>query len=170
MKRLTLMRHAEARWKDADLSDLDRPLNRRGNAAAEAMARRLLELQFVPDLLLVSPALRTRQTAEIVARGLSVPARRVLHEEALYLASAGDVLKVVQAIGPRVAHLLVVAHNPGVSELVQLLVPEADASGLPAAALCSITFDTPHWTTIGVAAVKDVHREAPSKGLFGLFG
>ena len=170
MKRLTLMRHAEARWKDAGLSDLERPLNRRGTAAAEAMARRLLELQLVPDLVLVSPALRTRQTAEIVARGLSVPARRVLHEEALYLASAGDVLKVVQAIGPRVAHLLVVAHNPGVSELVQLLVPEAEASGLPTAAVCSISFDTTHWTAVGVAAVRDVQREAPSRGLFGLFG
>ena len=79
MKRLTLMRHAEARWKDAGLSDLERPLNRRGTAAAEAMARRLLELQLLPDLLLVSPAVRTRQTADIVARELSLPARRVLH-------------------------------------------------------------------------------------------
>jgi phosphohistidine phosphatase len=164
------MRHAEARWKDADLSDLERPLNRRGNAAAESMARRLLELQLVPDLLLVSPARRTRQTAEIVARGLSIPARRVLHEEALYLASAADVLRVVQATGPRVTHLLVVAHNPGVSELVQQLVPEAEASGLATAAVCSMTFDTAHWTAIGVAAVKDVQRETPSRGLFRLFG
>jgi phosphohistidine phosphatase len=164
------MRHAEARWKDAGISDLERPLNRRGTSAAEAMARRLQELKLVPDLLVVSPALRTRQTADIVARELAVPARRVLHEEALYLASAADLLKVVQGMGPRVAHMLLVAHNPGVSELVQLLVPEADASGLPTAALCSISFDTAHWTAIGVAAVRDVQREAPSKGLFGLFG
>lgn len=169
MKRLTLMRHAEARWKDADLSDLERPLNRRGTAAAEAMARRLLELQLVPDLLLVSPARRTRQTAEIVARELAIPARRVLHDEALYLASADDVLKVVHATGPRVGHLQIIAHNPGISELVQRLVPEADASGLAAAALCSISFETTHWTAIGVAAVRDVQREAPSKRLFGLF-
>jgi phosphohistidine phosphatase len=170
VKRLTLMRHAEARWKDQRLSDLERPLNRRGAAAAEAMARRLLELQLVPDLLLMSPALRTRQTAEIVARELSLPARRLLREEALYLASAADLLKVVHGTGPRVSHLLLVAHNPGVSELVQLLVPEADASGLPTAALCSISFDTVHWTAVGVAAVRDVQREAPSRGLFGLFG
>jgi phosphohistidine phosphatase len=94
----------------------------------------------------------------------------VLHEDALYLASAADVLRVVQAIGPRVTHLLVVAHNPGVSELVQQLVPEAEASGLATAAVCSMTFDTAHWTAIGVAAVKDVQRETPSRGLFRLFG
>ena len=46
MKRLTLMRHADARWKDAGISDLERPLNRRGTTAAEAMARRLLELEL----------------------------------------------------------------------------------------------------------------------------
>ena len=123
MKRLTLMRHADARWNDPAISDLERPLNRRGIGAAQAMARRLLELQLIPDLLLTSPARRTQQTADIVARELSLPARRVRHEEALYLASAADMLKLVQATGPRVAHLLVVAHNPGVSELVQLLLP-----------------------------------------------
>ncbi len=48
MKRLTLMRHGDARWKDAGLSDLERPLNRRGVGGAEAMARRLLELELVP--------------------------------------------------------------------------------------------------------------------------
>ena len=70
MKRLTLMRHADARWQDAGLSDLERPLNRRGTAAAETMARRLLELALVPQLLLVSPARRTQQTGEILAQVL----------------------------------------------------------------------------------------------------
>jgi phosphohistidine phosphatase len=106
-----------------------------------------------------------------VARELSLPARLVLSDEALYLASAADLLKVVQATGPRVTHLLGVAHNPGVSELVQKLVPEAEASGLATAALCSIAFETTHWTTIGVAIVRDVLREAPpARGLLGLFG
>jgi len=164
------MRHGEARWTDADLPDLERPLNRRGSAAAGAMARRLLELQLVPDLLLVSPACRTRQTAEILARELSIPARRVLREDALYLASADDVLKVVQDTGPRVTHLLVIAHNPGVSELAQRLVPEADGSRLATAAVCSIAFDTTHWRAIGPAAVSDVRRETPAKGVFGLLG
>jgi len=164
------MRHGEARCTDADLSDLERPLNRRGSAAAGAMARRLLELQLVPDLLLVSPACRTRQTAGIVARELSIPPRRVLREEALYLASADDVLKVVQGTAPRVTHLLVVAHNPGVSELAQRLVPEADAGGLATAAVCSIAFDTTHWSAIGAAAVSDVQRETPANGLLGLLG
>jgi phosphohistidine phosphatase len=170
VKRLTLMRHADARWQDTGVSDLERPLNRRGVAAAEAMARRLLELALVPELLLVSPSRRTQQTGEIVARVLALPARLVMSDESLYLASAADLLKVAQATGPRVTHLLIVAHNPGVSELVQQLVPAAEATGLATAALCSIAFECDHWTAIGVAAVKDVMRETPpARRIFGLF-
>jgi phosphohistidine phosphatase len=169
MKRLTLMRHADARWKDAGISDLERPLNRRGTTAAEAMARRLLELELVPDLVVVSPARRAQQTAEIVARELSVPARRVIREEGLYLAGAADLLGVVQASGPRVTHLLLVAHNPGVSELAHLLVPAGGSAGLATAALCSIAFDCAAWDGIAAATVRDVTRAAPAAGLFRLF-
>src|SRR5437764_2320066 len=109
MKRLTLMRHADARWNDPALPDLERPLNRRGAAAAEAMARRLLALELVPDLLLASPARRTRQTAEIVARELSLAPRRVVHEEMLYMACAQDMLALAQRPGPRIAHLILSA-------------------------------------------------------------
>jgi phosphohistidine phosphatase len=163
------MRHADARWKDAALSDVDRPLNRRGTSAAESMARRLLELELIPDLVLVSPARRTQQTAEIVARELALPARRVRREEDLYLASAPDLLAIAQGTGPRVMHLLIVAHNPGVSELVQLLVPQGDGGGLKTAGLCSITFECSDWRGICAAAVREVQRESPPSGLFGLF-
>ena len=168
MRRLTLMRHADARWKDAGISDLERPLNRRGTAAAEAMARRLLELELVPDLLLVSPARRTQQTAEIVARELSP--RRVLREDSLYLGSAPDLLELVQRTGPRVMHLMVIAHNPGLSELVQLLAPAADGGGLGAAALCSMRFECQDWRGVGAGALREVQRESPPGRLFGLFG
>jgi phosphohistidine phosphatase len=170
MRRLTLMRHGDARWKDAGLSDLERPLSRKGSTAVEAMARRLRELELVPDLMLVSPARRTQQTGEILARELALPARRVVREEALYLAGAAELLNVARASGPRVSHLLIVAHNPGLSELVQLLVPHNEAGGLGTAAVCSIAFEVDKWAKIDAAAVKEVRREAPGKGLFGLFG
>jgi phosphohistidine phosphatase len=169
LKRLTLMRHGDARWKDTGTPDLERPLNRRGTAAAEAMARRLLELELVPDLMLVSPAQRAQQTAEIVARELSVPARRVVREEKLYLAAARDLLQVVKSAGPRIGHLMLIAHNPGVSELVQLLVPKGGGSGLAAAAVCSIAFSSASWDAIAAEDVTGVQRESPPRRLFGLF-
>ncbi len=170
MKRLTLMRHADARWKDAALSDLERPLNRRGTGAAETMARRLLELELVPDLLLVSPARRAQQTAEIVARELALPTRRLMRAEGLYLAGAADLLGAVRQTGPRVAHLMVIAHNPGLSDLLDLLAPGRHGSGgLATAALCSLAFDCEGWQQLGTGTAGEVLCESPPTGLFGLF-
>ena len=83
MKRLTVMRHADARWQDPATDDFARPLNRRGLSGAEAIAKRLLELEFVPDRLLASTARRAEQTADIVARELSLSVRHVQREERL---------------------------------------------------------------------------------------
>jgi phosphohistidine phosphatase len=169
MKRVTLMRHADARWKDAALSDIERPLSRRGSGAAEVMARRLSELHLVPDLLLVSPARRAQQTAEFLARGLSLPARRVQREDGLYLASARDLLAIVRKSGPRVAHLMLVAHNPGLSELVEHLLPEGDVQTLGTAAFCSMEFACEDWQGVDAAVLGQVQQESPPGGLFGLF-
>ena len=170
MRRLTVMRHGEARWKDPGTEDFARALSRRGIAGAQAMAGRLRELALVPDRLMTSPARRTEQTTDIVAQELDLPVRHVLREEGLYLASAADLLKIVQGTGPRITHLMIVAHNPGVSELAQLLAPEQEARQLAAAALCSIAFETDDWRSIGRVAVSSVCREAPAPRLFGFFG
>jgi len=169
MKRLTVMRHADARWKDAATDDFARPLNRRGMAGAEAMAKRLLELELVPDRLLASTARRAEQTADIVARELSLSIRHVQREEALYLASAADMLKLIQDTGPRIAHLMVIAHNPGASDLIHLLVPHGGISTLSTAACCSIVFDVEDWRAIGAQAVQQVQHEAPPSRLWGLW-
>jgi len=168
VKRLTLMRHGDARWKDPGVSDIERPLSRRGALAAETVARRLLELELVPDLLVASPARRTQQTAEIVARELALPSRRVVREETLYLASAHELLRQVHDSGPRIAHLFVVGHNPGLSELLQLLV-SGDERGLATAAVCSIAFDCEEWRGVCAASAREVKRAAPPGRLFGLF-
>ncbi|GAC1458809.1 MAG: histidine phosphatase family protein [Steroidobacteraceae bacterium] len=169
MRRLTLMRHGEARWQDPDTEDFARALSRRGTAGAQAMAARLRELALLPDRVLTSPARRTEQTADIVAQQLDLPARYVLREEPLYLASAAELLKIVQGTGPRITHLMIVAHNPGVSELAQALAPEQEPTQLAAAGLCSIAFETVDWRAIGTAAVSSVCRETPTLRLFGLF-
>jgi phosphohistidine phosphatase len=169
MKRVTLMRHADARWKDAGLTDLERPLSRRGTNAAEVMARRLIELKLVPELLLASPARRAQQTAQVLARELSLGTRAVLREEGLYLASATDLLSIARKTGPRVAHLMVVAHNPGLSELVEQLLPEGEARSLATAAFCSMAFECAHWQELSAAALSGAQQESPPAGLFGLF-
>jgi len=171
VKRLTLMRHADAQWKDPEVADFARPLNRRGHSEAELMARRLIELALIPDLIATSSARRAVQTAEIITNELSLLPRTIRYEEALYLGGAQDILKLVRTIGPRVSHLMIIGHNPGISEAAHLLVPDREMEGLSTAALCSITFDIEQWSAVAPSVVRESMNEGPPSpsGLFSLF-
>jgi phosphohistidine phosphatase len=168
VKRLTLMRHANAQWKDPQISDFDRPLNRRGNSEAEAMSRRLIELKLIPTIVLTSSARRAQQTADIVARELGVSARHIRSEESLYLAAATDILRLIQATGPRIPHLMLVGHNPGITEVANLLAPAFPVE-LATAAMCSLTFDTRIWSQVEADNLRDVRSESPPARLFALW-
>ena len=85
--RLTLLRHAKSSWEDDRLDDSDRPLNERGERDAPLMGRRLRARGARPTLILTSPAVRARRTAQIVAREIGYPAEFLQREEELYLAS-----------------------------------------------------------------------------------
>ncbi|HEY6483725.1 MAG TPA: histidine phosphatase family protein [Steroidobacteraceae bacterium] len=169
MKQLTLVRHADAQWKDPQIADFERPLNRRGMAEAQASARRLIELGLLPALLLTSPARRAHQTAEILARGLSLSPRSVRAEESLYLAGAPEILSVIQALGPRIPHVMLIGHNPGISEAVQLLAPQYDVQPLSTGAMCSMRFDARKWPGVNAATLQALHNEAPAVSLFRMW-
>ena len=85
VKTILLLRHAKSAWSEASLSDHDRPLSRRGERAAKAMADYLTSKSARPDLILCSTATRARQTlAPLVA--LWTPAPPISLEKGLYLA------------------------------------------------------------------------------------
>ncbi len=122
-KRLALLRHAKSSWDDSSLADQDRPLSPRGRRAAKRLGRYLRHEGFAPDLVLCSPAARTRQTLDRLELDDGVD---VLVEEKLYGASADELLHCVQAIPDRVSTALVIGHNPGIEDLAICL------SGQPA--------------------------------------
>jgi len=169
LKRLSLMRHANAQWKDPQLTDFDRPLNRRGTAEAEAIARRLLELKLVPIAVLTSSARRAQQAAEIATREWGLSSRSVRREESLYLAPAAEILRIVHETGPRIPHLLILGHNPGITEVARQLAPTANLPNLSTAAVCSLTFDIDSWTEVSSAKLRDVLHEIPPPRPFALW-
>jgi phosphohistidine phosphatase len=166
--RLTLIRHANAEWKDASYEDFDRPLNKRGLAEAESIGKILAENQLIPDLLLVSTARRTQQTSEIVARVLGVPARRVKAVEELYLARDQVILATASATGPKVQHLAIIGHNPGISDLAHSLAPEAaQISEMSTASAVTLTFVAPAWDQVEAPAARAVQYQ-PAAPRFGI--
>ena len=98
-KRLTLIRHANAE-QDTDVRDFDRPLSRKGHSEANEMARRFQERGLIPDLILVSAAVRTRETADTFAKVLGVAARLLQADDSLYLADGEHILERHSRGGP----------------------------------------------------------------------
>lgn len=130
---LILLRHAHALAPEAGQHDDSRALSETGRAEAEAAAA-FLAGQPRPARVLCSPALRTRQTAEVVLQQLGYIDTR--HEARIYEATAGELINVLEDhadAGP----LLLVGHNPGLESLVALLATgrTGEYRGMPPASI-----------------------------------
>jgi phosphohistidine phosphatase len=164
MLTLLLLRHAKSSWDDPSLDDFDRPLARRGEAAAPRMGAWMREHRLAPDLILCSPAVRARQTLDLVLPHLAGKPT-VLHEDSLYLAAPAVLLARVRKVGADVRQAMVVGHDPGMHMLALDLAgsgePErlkALARKFPTASLAVIRFKTRAWAKVG-----------PAKGSLELF-
>jgi len=162
VKRLSLIRHANAE-QDVDVRDFERPLSRKGRGEAEEMARRFQERGLVPDLILVSASVRTRETAEIFSRVLGVTPRLLQAEDSLYLADGDHILTTIRGIGPRVGHLMVIGHNPGISAAAISLAPEAITTDLPTCGTLTMRVSCANWSLIDRRCVRDTERDSPRK-------
>jgi len=125
---------------------------------------------MVPDLILVSAAVRTRDTAETFAKVLGVATRLLQADDSLYLAEGDHILRKIREMGPRVNHLLVVGHNPGISATAIALAPEAITSDLPNCGTLTMNVNCPTWDRIDRRCVRDAEKDAPSARRFFDFG
>lgn len=125
MPTLYLMRHAKSDWHSAAQSDFDRPLNPRGSKDAVRMGQWLNAHDLRPAMLLASPAQRARQTALAVAKSLGVDDNEVKFNKDLYLADRATLLKTLHSLPEATDSVLLVAHNPGMDDLVEWLSPES---------------------------------------------
>jgi phosphohistidine phosphatase len=161
VKQLILLRHAKSSWKTDALDDIDRPLSERGNRDAPRMGMRLLARRARPALVLASPATRAQRTAKLVTRALGHRAELIKTEEALYLATPASVLAVVA--GQDDAHdcLLVVGHNPGLTDLANRLLPDLELDNLPTAGVVAIDLATTSWKDVGEAPARLAYYDYP---------
>jgi phosphohistidine phosphatase len=145
MKTLYLLRHAKSSWGDSSLRDFDRPLNDGGREAAELIGKRLASENLNAPLVISSPALRTRETAEIVLRSSKLRAEQRF-DERIYEASVRDLFQVISEL-PDANHLaILIGHNPGLEELLASLTNERHA--MPTCALAKINFDVESWSDV----------------------
>ncbi|UZK68521.1 histidine phosphatase family protein [Sphingomonas sp. S1-29] len=129
MPSLTLLRHAKSSWTDPVTRDFDRPLNARGKQAAQTIGRYLKAEQLGFDHVVASPAIRVIETLDHFYTGYGeklAPA----WDRRIYLASAATLLDVVHDLPTGSQRALMVGHNPGLEDLVLLLVPQSKRDAL----------------------------------------
>ena len=149
MKRLVILRHAKSDWGDSSLDDWQRPLSGRGINDAPRVGRMLRERSLIPDLIITADAIRARSTAEAVAEAAGYTGE-ILLEPALYLATPGAVVEVLNSVADDSADtVMIVGHNPGLEGLIAEL--SGDHHAMPTAALVQLTLPIERWRDLDLS-------------------
>ena len=172
--RLYIARHAKSSQQHRKLADIDRPLNKRGRRDAAKMAGYLAGLGVRPDWLITSDSVRTRTTAQIISAGLGLDPSNVLTDNRLYLADADTLLDVLRQTPGDRQEVMLIGHNPGVTELVARLTGAAvpvvrqravgqDATDLPTMAVATLDVPASQWQELNNGCAALVACVAPKQ-------
>ena len=162
MRRLLLLRHAKAVPAEHALDDIARPLAERGERDARRIGERLRAHQLSPSLILASPATRTLQTARLVAASVDYPRDAIALERRLYLAEPPSIVEVIAEQAPAIESLLVVGHNPGLTQVVHDLLPSFDVEDLPTGAVVALEYAAAdHWADVEHAVSRLTYYDFP---------
>jgi phosphohistidine phosphatase len=142
MKSLLILRHAKSSWKHPELTDHDRPLNKRGKRDASRMGKILRSEHLIPEAIISSTAARARVTAEAVAKASGYKGKIAL-THSLYAAGPEAYLKVLHELSDHYKRVLVVGHNPGLEELLEMFTDETQI--LPTCTLAHVKFSIDNW-------------------------
>lgn len=144
MKTLTILRHGKSTRNDVGLSDYERPLSPRGETDAPLMAERITDAGIRPSLIMSSPAARAWATAKLVAKSISYPVEFLHREDRLYLASVDKLLDVMAEQDAAFNSIVLVGHNPGLTELANHVLPGVTDS-IPTCGIVSLNIETDTW-------------------------
>ncbi|HLP49276.1 MAG TPA: histidine phosphatase family protein [Chitinophagales bacterium] len=155
MKReLILIRHTKSSWADVGMRDFDRPLKKDRTDDALRMGAVLSKLKLLPDLILCSPALRTRQTAEYFCKKLNYDYSKIEFDQRLYESSAEEYRDVIGEVPENIKMLIVIGHNPSITHFANYFQFEKDIDEVPTTGVVWFEFNNADW---------QLHRNTPCK-------
>ncbi len=142
MKRILLLRHGHAGPLLPGKTDKERSLDDRGIRQITVIGKKLLAENSIPDLIICSDALRTRQSADILTESMNLD-REILFRPGLYTATPYDYMDLIKNSRDIFSSLLIIAHNPAIEEAVSLFTGKPTEMGT--AALFSGKFPINRW-------------------------
>jgi len=142
---IIFIRHAKSAYANMGQSDFDRPLNERGERDAPTMGKRLADKKLLPHLILSSTAKRTTQTAKKIAAEVCYDKDAIQWVDKLYLASQEIITEIVEAIDDKHCIVFLIAHNPGITYMVNSLNPWLKIDNVPTCGMVACSFTAKHW-------------------------
>ncbi len=169
MLNLMLLRHAKSSLADTGQADLDRPLNERGKRSAAAVGRYMASNGLVPQLVLCSPARRTRETWDLAAAELPATPKILVADE---IYDSGDGKALTECLRHKAGaaqSVLLVGHNPSIGGLAQNLtgtgsgkLRERLEKKYPTGALAVFSFDLGNWQSLASGSGTLLHFVRPA--------
>jgi phosphohistidine phosphatase len=126
------------------------------------MAERLAKLGICPDALISSPAKRAKETAEIVAKIVKYPKKKIRYENSAYTSATIDLLRVLQRIDSRIETAFLVGHNYAITDLAVMLTGEY-ISKIPTSGVVAMDLSITTWENVGPGKGKLLFFEYPAK-------
>ena len=168
MKTLCLVRHAKSSWADPSLDDRARPLNKRGLRDAPVMGQRLADEKIKVDAIWTSPAQRAVETAQYFARAMKIPRKEIERRERLYTSAIHDLLLEIRSCPDEVKGLLVVGHNPVITEFANFLIDCGSITAIdqiPTCGIIAIQFSFSFWQEMEGREGKLLFVDYPKKSV-----
>ena len=147
MKTLYLFRHAKSSWETAGLADDQRSLLPKGVIKTKLVADYLIKEGVKIDLMISSQAVRAYETAKILAVLMAYPVKQILKDRKIYDGPYDRLLDLIYGTSNDVASLMIIGHNPLITQLANLFLhPGID--DMPTSAVVCITFQTMKWEEV----------------------
>ena len=160
MKTLFLIRHAKSSWKTLNISDKDRPLNKRGMKDAPEMAQRLLEKGFTIDTIICSSANRTLSTAQLFAKVFHLKQEQMEIKPELYDSEAKVYYRLISQIENTKKSVAIIGHNPEISDFVNSL-NSVTIDNIPTCGIVAIEIEGEDWSQFESASKSFLFFDFP---------
>jgi phosphohistidine phosphatase len=164
MKTLFLVRHAKSCWEDPVLSDIDRPLNKRGKNDAPLMAKKVKKLFIKPDLLVSSPAKRALTTAQYFAEAMDIKRSNIAIVKEIYEALPDALVRVVHNLPHEANTAMLFGHNPSFTMITNRFT-ESPLDNLPTCGVVKIESTAESWADFNENNSKVTSILYPKKDL-----
>jgi phosphohistidine phosphatase len=163
MKKIVFVRHGRAEDSVSEISDLERSLTVKGKIISKQMARRFMEKENSPGLMITSPAFRALETAFIFAGEFGVkPDDIKIDSDLYYKASIKTLIDMLSKIDNGISIITLFGHNPAFTEMPDKLCARGCEFVTKTSVVC-ISFQTGRWSEIRPDSGKQEYFLKPEK-------